>query len=314
MKVKREYVIIACVIVALGLYIGLRSGDRTHYELPEVPEVAADDLTKIVITRGDTALTVERMDDRWLIRPYDYRADGGTVDRMLEAMSSIRIEALVSESKVYSRYGLEPENAIEVEAWAGDRRVRELLIGKNARNTRHTFVRVPGDDRVYQAKGAMRSTFDTSIDPLRDKAIKTLDREAIERVEMAGKANLTLMRVPVGGGTDTAAVAPVTPPEYAWRSLDGREADETAVGRLLGAIAGLRADGFVYGDDAAGSGEPIGTLTAAAGERRVTLTVYPKREDGKHVVVASSATHPFLVSEWRAKQLLPEADTLLPEE
>ncbi|MBN1886298.1 MAG: DUF4340 domain-containing protein [Candidatus Krumholzibacteriota bacterium] len=315
MKMKREYIALVCVIAALVLYIALRSGDRTHYDLPALDAVAGDEITKIVITRADTSFAIERMDDRWLIRPGDYEADGATVDRMVEALGAFDLQALVSETGSYARYGFSPEETIGVEAWVGDRRVRSVGIGKGSTNTRHTFVRIEGDDGVYQAGGGMRATFDLSVDKLRNKTIATLDRESIDRIEVAGENGFTLMKVPVAAETDTAAaVTQMAPPGSAWRTLDGQEADEAAVGRLVGAVANLRADGFVYGAEAGDLSSPVYEMTVAAGERRVTLGILAKRDDGTHVVVASSSGHPFYVSEWRAGQLMKSLDDLLPEQ
>ena len=41
MKVKKEYIILAVVIIALSVYLVMRTSDRTQYELPDIPPVVS---------------------------------------------------------------------------------------------------------------------------------------------------------------------------------------------------------------------------------------------------------------------------------
>ena len=53
---KTEYIILGVAIVALGLYLGLRSSDRAHYDLPEIEAIAAGKITKVELKRKNMAL------------------------------------------------------------------------------------------------------------------------------------------------------------------------------------------------------------------------------------------------------------------
>ena len=53
MKIKKEYVILVVIIVALSLYLILRDRDRTHYQLPTVSKIAGKDISKIEILTPD---------------------------------------------------------------------------------------------------------------------------------------------------------------------------------------------------------------------------------------------------------------------
>jgi hypothetical protein len=64
MKVKKEYLILAVLIVTLSLYVYFRQQDRTHYELPVLVEVPASEIMKIEISKGQgPILRCERMGD-----------------------------------------------------------------------------------------------------------------------------------------------------------------------------------------------------------------------------------------------------------
>ena len=45
MKIKKEYIILALIIIALSVYLVMRRGDRTLYELPDLPQVSQKEIT-----------------------------------------------------------------------------------------------------------------------------------------------------------------------------------------------------------------------------------------------------------------------------
>ena len=117
MKVKKQYIILAVLIVALRLYLVFHKRDRTLYELPVLQEVPVAEITKIEISKPDgTTIALEKTDDRWLIAPEAYPAEAGKMSVVLESLGNLTLTALVSESKSYERYGLSKEEKIGVKA------------------------------------------------------------------------------------------------------------------------------------------------------------------------------------------------------
>ena len=57
-KLKKEFIILGLIIVALSVYLFQRSGDRTRYTLPEVAALTASEITKIEITRAGQSVAV----------------------------------------------------------------------------------------------------------------------------------------------------------------------------------------------------------------------------------------------------------------
>ena len=49
MKLKKEIIVLAVVMVAAVAYLALRKTDRTHFKLPELPPVAAGKITKLEV-------------------------------------------------------------------------------------------------------------------------------------------------------------------------------------------------------------------------------------------------------------------------
>ena len=98
-KLKKEFIILGVIIVALSVYLFQRSGDRTRYTLPEVPALAASEITKIEITRAGQSVVLVRKDERWVIDPPGVAAAPKSVQEMLEALTGLTLTALVAESE-----------------------------------------------------------------------------------------------------------------------------------------------------------------------------------------------------------------------
>ena len=96
MKIKKEYIILVVVILALSLYLFLRREDRTQYQLPKLSRGARADISKIEISKKGTAITLNKRDNIWRIVPDGYPADEGKVKDMLDTIEKLSFTAMVS--------------------------------------------------------------------------------------------------------------------------------------------------------------------------------------------------------------------------
>ncbi|NOZ69878.1 MAG: DUF4340 domain-containing protein, partial [Deferribacteres bacterium] len=148
MKSKKEIAILFFIIAVLVFYITSQKEEKTHYKLPEAPEIATDDITRITIKKKGSETVLVKEGDRWLVGEKRYPADEKKVKDMLKGISGLTLTALASESKNYAVYELDDKNRIEVSAYKGDRLLRRLNIGKPASSYRFTFVMLDDDPRV----------------------------------------------------------------------------------------------------------------------------------------------------------------------
>jgi len=59
---KKEYIILAVIIIALSLYLFFHKIGTTHYKLPEVSELSAADITKLEILKTGSAIILNKKD------------------------------------------------------------------------------------------------------------------------------------------------------------------------------------------------------------------------------------------------------------
>jgi hypothetical protein len=304
MKVKKEYAILAVVIVALGLYLFFRNTDRTTYALPELPALKTQDLTKIEIGKGNRTVVLTRKDDGWLVAPGDYPADGTLVDRMLDALADLKVTALVSETQNYTRYELDENQQIRVTAYQDDKAVRSFRIGKAAETMRHTHITLSDDPNVYHAQGNFRQDFDHTVDDLRDKTVLAFKKEDVTEYSIATEGKtVTIKKAPTPPAPEGDDAATDAAPEKAtaveWKTDDGRTVANDAVQRLLADLSGLKCRTYLTDRAKTDFADPA-FLIRINGAAESVLEIFDPADDTATEVPARSSLRqdPFTLSDF----------------
>ena len=335
MKLKKEYILLTLVVVALVLYLTLRSANHDDADLPKPAKIEIAKINRLVVTdKENPPVELVKKDDKWFIEPQGFLADSAKAKNMVNAVADLELTALVSESKNYERYELTPKTRINVQAFGdGGTRLRAFDIGKVAPTFQHTFVVLDGDPKIYHARGQLRNTFEQNVEALRDKTIFDLDKESITSltIQKDGKS------VAANKVTPPKAEAPATPapsPEAAkeasatatptatpaapapqWQTADGQELDKAEIDRMLAAVARLQCDSYL--DDAAKAkltqGQPRATITFKNDQGEYTLSVFPKEGEKADKVPALASTTPygFMLNEYRLKEIEKTINKLL---
>ncbi len=295
---KREIIILAIIIILLGVYLAIKNKGTTHYSLPELPEIKAEDIDRVTIKKGERLITLKKNDDQWQIMPQGYPADGSRVERIIDVIKGLKLVTLVSEAKDYRRYDLAGDNKITVTAYKGDKVLRGFDIGKPAPTYRHTFVKLRDDHRVYHADGSFRSSFDLTIDNLRDKRVLSFDQDRIEEVVFKkGKETLTIVKTEVTEKKDDKEEK-----KTVWRQKDGKGIDEARFKEILRTLSHLRCQGYMDEKASEGLDRPLLTVTIK-GERTYTLDIFSK-EGNRYPARSSENKYPFYLSSWLAEKIM----------
>lgn len=318
MKLKKEYIILAAIIVALSVYLYKRSSDRTLYELPQIPKVAQKDITKLQITKGKTDIILTKKDDKWYIEPQGYPADANKVKDMLNAIENFTLTALVSESKNYNRYELDAEQKTNVKAWQGDKLSMDFDLGKTASSFRHTFVRPSGEERVFHAQGNLKNSFDVSLDQLRDKAVLAFNPSDIQQIQIAKdqqSLDFTRTQVPVevkASGTEKKEDSSPPAQRLVWQAANGKPVNDAVLNQLLSSLSNLRCEKFIDGRKKEDYSAPLFTLQLK-GAKDYSLAIFPKAEEKATVypAVSSGSDYPFQLSGGQVNRIMKAPDDFL---
>ena len=326
MKLKKEYIILAIIIIALSVYLYNRSSDRSLYKLPETPKVAQKDITKLQITKGDSVIVLSKKDDKWYIEPEGYPADAEKVKNMLNALENFTLTAMVSESKNYSRYELDDAQKTNVKAWQGDNLRLDFDLGKTAPSFRHTFVRPSGEERVFHAQGNLKNSFDVSMDKLRDKTVLAFNPADIQQIDIAEEQqSLAFTRTPVPvevkspdtakkDDASTKTQEASTPPaqKLVWQAANGEPADEAALNQLLGTLSKLHCENFIAGRKKEDYTAPLFTLQLK-GAKEYSLSVFAKdtEKDTAYPATSSGSDYPFQLSDSQVQRIMKKPADLM---
>lgn len=314
MKVKKEYIVLAALIVAPSVYLLMHNRDRTQYDLPVLQKVPAAEITKMEIRKPDgTTITLEKTGEDWVILPGDYRAEAGKISVMLKSMSDLTLTALVSETESYERYGLSEEERLGVRAWAGAELKRDFEVGKTAASFQHTFVRMAGDARVFHAAENLKSRFDQTVDTLHDKTVLRVDPSAVQSLEIQGGGKtriLTRKPISVEVGRSKEEEPPGRAQEV-WESPEG-EVDGSKVTKILDVLANLKCRAYLYDNQKGDFEKPLYTLTLKGLETH-ELSFFHKDEKNQNDYPATSSQNPspFLIPEHQAKQVMLPPEEIL---
>ncbi len=315
MKSKKEYLILAGVIVVLVAYLLVHKTNRTHYSLPEMPNLKTSELTAVKISATDKTMELKKKDDGWVLEPEKYPADSEKVDSILKAIADLRLTALSSESKNFDIYDLDADHKILVQAWAGDKLVRAFDIGKTAPSYRHTFIKLPDDDRVYHAADNFRNKFEKTKDEIRDKTVLDLDKASIQQIQIARKdgPSLIVSKKPVSASQEQSKEEkpkkPLqkTEPETIWQDAEGKPV--VKVDELLDAVVRLKCESYIDDKTKEGLGDPVFTLTLS-GDQTATLSIFKQTgpNDEAYPAVSSQNAYPFLLPKYKAERILKAFD------
>jgi hypothetical protein len=315
MKIKKEYIILLAVILALSLYLSLRRSDRLGYELPRLPAVEKADISKIEIVKKGDAVVLHKQDDNWNIGPQELPADDAKIKDMLGIIEGLALTAMVSESGDYSRYALDDEHKITVKAWSGENIKREFDIGKAVPSYRHTFVRLKGNDCVYHARENFRHTFDLGVEDLRDKQVLAFDPADIQVIRIIKSArSLACTRLAAPGSADQEPAGAGSSPEQeaAWENAEGGRCDTAKLNRLLAALSKLRCESYIDAPKKKDVSNPMYRIELK-GEKDYHLSILAATEGDEkgYPAVSSENNYPFLLSEGIAKSLMKDPEEML---
>ncbi len=326
MKSKKEIIVLLLIIIGVCTYIFVRKSGEVHYTLPEITSLDQDEITRIEITKGDRTVTLKKEGDNWKVMPQGYPADKNKIKPLLKTIAELTLTDLASEKGNPYPFNLDKEHRIHVKAFAGSTLLREIFIGKSAPTYRHTFVMIPGDERIYYAKENFRSKFDRDSNEFTDKLVLAVNQQDVQKIDIIkGKEekHLVLSAPEVEINAQKAAEAAaagkdqekngakeeqkeeVSATTPVWHDASGETIEESEVQSLLADLKNLRCVGYIQGKEKKDFKDPIYKLTIE-GAASHTLMIFPKEDDkaDRYPAICSDVDFPFYLSKYKAETIM----------
>jgi hypothetical protein len=246
-----------------------------QYTVPELDALSTREIETLEITQPGGVVTLTRSGENWRIEPEGYRVDPAVIVRMLDSAADLQLTELVSVTGNYSRYGLDEPSRIRVTVFKKDKMLRRFDLGTRSPSYNHTFIRIDGDDRVFQTPGNPRESFGLTKEDLRDRVVLLFDPVAITDISARG-----------AGWTVHLAKMGIT-----WTTKTGELWEAETISELLNTLSDLKA--FHYTEQDQSDGGPVFSITLT-GSKPYTLEVFA-RQGNSYPAHSSENDSPFVL-------------------
>ncbi|HOO71908.1 MAG TPA: DUF4340 domain-containing protein [Spirochaetota bacterium] len=295
------------IIAALALYL-IISG-RNWHSGPDM--VWKDSPDEMIITKGESVVTLQKKDTKWLIGTEAFPADESSVESILAKMKDLEVVDLVSEKGYLEKYGLVPEKYTEVQIKKDGAVFRRIHFGKKSPTNRHTFITLDSGKAVYLASGVFDALLNKTVDQLRDKTIIKISRDAVSSFKVTYKGRSFVFekkqaeQAPVEDtvAKDNDKEEKPKKKEDVWvcRGFEKVALDGKKVGQFLSALDPLKAAGFPDMKKEK-LGRPSTVVTINAFNAETELRIYDNNADKKYVASSSASPYVFTLDEWKARK------------
>jgi hypothetical protein len=302
MRGVRSLILLLVVAIPLGWFAWRESKKEPQPDKKQEKVFTAVDADKVdqITIRSEKGepTTVLKQNGKWQITaPAPAVADEGEISGLTSNLSSLEVQRVVDEqASDYKQYGLDPPR-LDVTFKAGGQD-RHLLIGQKTPTGTDLYARLADKPRVFLISSYLDATFNKSTFDLRDKTVLKIDREKVDKVDVAtSERTLKFTK----SGSDWHMAAPV----------DTR-ADFSAVEGIIGRLntAQMKAITAADGGDLKeyGLDTPAVTVHLGSGSSQAGLVI--GKSAGEGVVYAKDVSRPmiFTIESAIADELKKPAD------
>lgn len=161
---------------------------------PAILKLDEGSITQVDLKKKDAPPIMLAKDSSgsWQItEPKKLTADQSTVSSMVSTLASLRSERVVEDkASDLNAYGL-AQPAFEVDLSEKDNKNQKLLIGDDTPTGSAVYAMLAGDPRVFTIASYNKTSFDKSVNDLRDKRLLTVAADKITRLDLV-KNNQTI--------------------------------------------------------------------------------------------------------------------------
>lgn len=267
MFLTRKTWILGAFMVLLGLLNLIPSGGSVESELPALPAVASDAVSRIEINRAtkDKVILSRGEGGDWVVAaPFEAPADAVVIRRLLKRFKDpLVMDARLDEGNL-EEYGLDFQSGVVVELFAsGEVPAVSFVVGADTRGG-SSFIRLKDEEVVYRAQVGGRYQYDRDAEDWRERmVVKESASEVIELALTRGEETWRFQAVEASAGGGWTLVED---PSF--------ELDDRTVDALIKQLTTLRAGRILPADYEGGFDPPaaVAALTFADGQQ-LTLTL-----------------------------------------
>jgi hypothetical protein len=196
---KKQLLITAAVIAVLAIIYWLTGSGREVQKSIDGDAFQLDSIAvaSLSLVNGNDTITFQRGSEGWMLDNYPVRKS--SFDRLLETALQLKPDRFVSQkAEKYAEYGVDstaPTLILRDEK--GDMR-KQFHLGNSASTGNETFIRVPGDAKVYTALERLSSYRNITRENYWDNKIVDLEPADLYAVSINGDINFAMEQKNMG--------------------------------------------------------------------------------------------------------------------
>jgi uncharacterized protein YkuJ len=295
-QLKRVVIVLAVVIVFWLLAELLGGGPDDSETAFVLPALQMSEVDAVTITRpaGTNAL-VRVADSTWTVN--GYAAEQSQIEGLFEGLSeAVEAELVATGSAVHGRMEIDSAQGSFVRFENDGETLASVVFGKQGRAYNSRYVRLEGEDFVYQFTGQLASAVNRNETDWRDKDILSIEPDSVGRV---------VARRSEGGYT-------LSRDEAGWLIGRGEATDSAAVHRMINQYNSLQASGFATEEqvDSTDFSRPDRTVTLFGLEGETLASLAFDSTNAAYWLRVESDSTIYRILQWKANQMIPVDSTL----
>jgi hypothetical protein len=260
---------------------------------PASPKIISVDQKQIEGVRiakpGSDPVELVKLADKWEIaKPGPMPADQDAVGTLTSSLAALNADRVIDEHPAsLNEFGLTTP-PVEVDVTLKGGKTQKLLVGSDTPAGTGTYAKLESDPKVYTIPTYTKTSFDKSVNDLRDKRLLTFNQDKLTAVTVAGKGPA------VEFGKNAQGDWQITKPKPL-------RADNLQVDDLIRKLKDAKMDLPAAGGDTKGaaeqfgSGEKVGTASTTDNMGTQTLEVH-KGKDNSYYAKSSAVAGIYKVA------------------
>jgi Domain of unknown function (DUF4340) len=159
---------------------------------PAAPKLISVDAKQIddikLIKAGADPIELTKLADSWVIaKPAAMPADQDAVSMLTGSIATLNADRVIDEHpSSLNEFGLtNPPSEVDVTVKGG--KTTKLLLGSDTPAGTGTYAKLESDPKVYTLPTYLKTSFDKSVNDLRDKRLLTFNQDKLTAVAVTGK-------------------------------------------------------------------------------------------------------------------------------
>lgn len=238
---------------------------------PKLADIADGQIKQIDLTKkGSPTIVLEHDGGKWAITaPESLPADQSTANTVASSLNPLTADGVVENtSSNLSKFGLSsPSLTVTVKKKNG--KSQEILFGDDVPAGSLVYARLENSPKVYTVSSSVKTSFDKSLNDLRDKRLLTFDSNQLSRIELiSGKSDVEF------GKNNNNEWQILKPQPYRADSFQVEE----LLRKLTDAKMDLSQDEKKAESDYA-AGQPVATVKVSDAAGTQTLQIHKDKDD-----------------------------------